>query len=43
MRSRIHHWLDQEEDKIEMATIGEGKEVDTAQSNEDNNDDLIRL
>uniref|UniRef100_A0A914KZB7 BESS domain-containing protein n=1 Tax=Meloidogyne incognita TaxID=6306 RepID=A0A914KZB7_MELIC len=43
MRSRIHNWLDQEEDKIEMATIGERKEVDAAQSNEDNNDDLIRL
>ncbi|CAK5084476.1 unnamed protein product [Meloidogyne enterolobii] len=43
MRSRIHHWLDQEEDKIEMTTNDEGKELDTTQSNEDNNDDLIRL
>nr|CAD2170915.1 unnamed protein product [Meloidogyne enterolobii] len=43
MRSRIHHWLDQEEDKIEMIAIDEGKELGTAQSNEDNNDDLIRL
>ncbi|KAL7072645.1 hypothetical protein ACQ4LE_007833 [Meloidogyne hapla] len=42
MRSRINHWLDQEEDKIEIATIDEKRETDTAQSNEDFNDDLMQ-